>query len=642
MSFKLEKEKGIGSGKKALIVDDHAAMRMLMANVCTELGYKTQRAGNGLQALDIIVSGGEQIDLMLLDWNMPLMPGISVVEELAETKEQDPSLDLPLILLVTGQNFESEIVRAGENMGLIGGYLLKPVRAQTVSNKIRRAQDKHSRLKKIENLKRLGEEEFGPDHVNRYDEAIKECFNQDKRINEQGFKDAEAKRNGLIKQMENRLSEAKKGNQKFNSIEEKGKFLEKLVALREGGFSPSPVIWPLLEAARLMEEVGDQVGALKLLDEIQEEKVSAWVLSEKGKIHEKQKNYLMAIKEYREAVLLNPKFLYARDRLSALLEKKGKLDEALDIVKEAVSISPDTPGRRRSEGEISMRLERFGDAENAFKHILEVEKAKNSARNNINMGRSLLAQPEKVASAARYLNAAERVIERRIEKTTSGIKRDLHFNYGDFFIKSGNIKKGEKHIQYGKEKIANDGSEKEEEILSRAAEVYLKNDLVDKAKEVLSEILDEDPKNKGRQKAVQDTLKKFRKENVADEMIQSALQKADEAILKANDENLRRRKSASKLLEAGKFVEAEALFMEALEEYKQLLKKYKSDEGLLFNKGVLLSQMINALGKNMGENKIVELKYERDTLFRAAYQIDPVRISDGLAKIGIPREELGL
>jgi tetratricopeptide (TPR) repeat protein len=352
----------------------------------------------------------------------------------------------------------------------------------------------------------------------------------------------------------------------------------------------------------------------------------------------------MAIKEYKEAILLNPKFLYARDHLTALLEKRGKHKEALEVTQEAVKISPDSPNRRRQEGSLCMELEKFEDAEKAFKHTIEVEKGKNSALNNLNIGKSMLAQPEKINLAFNFLNDADKAVQRRSENTGSVVKREIFLNYGDFYLKTGNVKSADQNLRFAMDKVPNDPDDRERDDvkMAKAGEVYLKNNYLDKAKSLMEKVLDEDPKNKERQQLVHNIYKKHKKEQLADDLIKFAMNKADEAILMANAENLKRRKNAVHLVEQGKFEEAKKVFLEAINQYDELLKKYPSDDGLLFNKGVLLSQVLEKILNSLDNETIQMFQEEKIDLFKRAYKLDPERISEGLKKIGISLSDIGL
>ncbi len=70
---------------KILVVDDSAAMRMLILRTLRQAGYKgheVEQAGDGAEALEMIRADAP--DLVLADWNMPKMSGIDLLKALRE------------------------------------------------------------------------------------------------------------------------------------------------------------------------------------------------------------------------------------------------------------------------------------------------------------------------------------------------------------------------------------------------------------------------------------------------------------------------------------------------------------------------------------------------------------------------------
>lgn len=68
---------------RILIVDDSRAMRMIIARTLRQAGYKdhvVEEAGDGAAALEAIRAATP--DVVLSDWNMPVMNGIELLEEL--------------------------------------------------------------------------------------------------------------------------------------------------------------------------------------------------------------------------------------------------------------------------------------------------------------------------------------------------------------------------------------------------------------------------------------------------------------------------------------------------------------------------------------------------------------------------------
>ena len=94
-----------GESETILVVEDDAAVRLLIATVPEELGYRYLEASGAPQAMTILRSG-VRIDLLLTDVGLPIMNG----RQLAEfARELRPEIK---VLFVTGYA-ESAAVRGG-------------------------------------------------------------------------------------------------------------------------------------------------------------------------------------------------------------------------------------------------------------------------------------------------------------------------------------------------------------------------------------------------------------------------------------------------------------------------------------------------------------------------------------------------
>ncbi|GMU22275.1 MAG: response regulator [Phycisphaerae bacterium] len=113
---------------KILLVDDSRTIRNIQKNVLTQLGYTdVVEASDGVEAL--VQLQATQPDLLLIDWNMPNMDGISLVRKIRETDRR-----LPLIMCTTEAEKHRvlEAVKAGVN-----NYVVKPFTAETLAEKIK-------------------------------------------------------------------------------------------------------------------------------------------------------------------------------------------------------------------------------------------------------------------------------------------------------------------------------------------------------------------------------------------------------------------------------------------------------------------------------------------------------------------------
>ncbi|GAF94454.1 unnamed protein product, partial [marine sediment metagenome] len=80
---------------KILLVDDSRTIRNIQKNVLKQLGHTdVLEAEDGVQALDKFKENTPE--LVLIDWNMPNMDGITLVRKIRETDKA-----VPLIMCTT-------------------------------------------------------------------------------------------------------------------------------------------------------------------------------------------------------------------------------------------------------------------------------------------------------------------------------------------------------------------------------------------------------------------------------------------------------------------------------------------------------------------------------------------------------------
>lgn len=112
-----------------LVVDDLTAMRQVAGSQLRALGAETiHYASNGMEALQLL--GRQRIDLILCDWNMPVMDGL----ELLRSMRGDQRLsDIPLVLVTAeiGRDRVEEAVKNG-----VSDLLVKPYTAKRMEDKI--------------------------------------------------------------------------------------------------------------------------------------------------------------------------------------------------------------------------------------------------------------------------------------------------------------------------------------------------------------------------------------------------------------------------------------------------------------------------------------------------------------------------
>jgi two-component system chemotaxis response regulator CheY len=115
---------------KVLVVDDSSVTRKVIKAAIDVLDLEADEAQDGLEALEKLSRGYQDIGLILLDWNMPGMSGFDVLVEL---KSNEKYKDIPVMMVTTEGQRSSIIaaVRAGAS-----NYLTKPFSVEQLESKI--------------------------------------------------------------------------------------------------------------------------------------------------------------------------------------------------------------------------------------------------------------------------------------------------------------------------------------------------------------------------------------------------------------------------------------------------------------------------------------------------------------------------
>ncbi|MGP1271773.1 MAG: response regulator [Phycisphaerales bacterium] len=120
---------------KILLVDDSKTMRNIQKSVLAQLGYTSvEEACDGQDALSKV--GAFAPDLMLVDWNMPNMDGLTFVKTIRAQDKTTP------IIMVTTESEKSrviEAIKAGVN-----NYVVKPFTPDVLSQRINETLSKRA------------------------------------------------------------------------------------------------------------------------------------------------------------------------------------------------------------------------------------------------------------------------------------------------------------------------------------------------------------------------------------------------------------------------------------------------------------------------------------------------------------------
>ncbi|HHU64393.1 MAG TPA: response regulator [Clostridiales bacterium] len=116
-------------GKRILIVDDAAFMRMMIKDILTKHGYEVCcEAENGAKAVEKYKE--ESPDLVLMDITMPEMDGIQAVKEI---KKIDKDAKIVMCSAMGQQAMVIESIQAGAS-----DFIVKPFQSERVIEAVKK------------------------------------------------------------------------------------------------------------------------------------------------------------------------------------------------------------------------------------------------------------------------------------------------------------------------------------------------------------------------------------------------------------------------------------------------------------------------------------------------------------------------
>jgi two-component system chemotaxis response regulator CheY len=114
--------------RTCLIVDDSRIIRKVARRIVEGLGFEVDEAADGAEALAYCAS--VMPDIVLLDWNMPVMDGLTFLRRL----RAQPGGDVPKVLFCTIETAPDRIAE-----GLAAGaddYVMKPFDGEILQSKL--------------------------------------------------------------------------------------------------------------------------------------------------------------------------------------------------------------------------------------------------------------------------------------------------------------------------------------------------------------------------------------------------------------------------------------------------------------------------------------------------------------------------
>ena len=119
---------------KILVVDDEKHMLLIIKGFLNKLGFTNIiDAGDGATALQRLRV--DPVDLILSDWDMPDMTGLTFLKAIREDAKHSKT---PFLLITGHRDRESIIVAAKEG---VSDYIIKPFTLETLTEKITKVLD---------------------------------------------------------------------------------------------------------------------------------------------------------------------------------------------------------------------------------------------------------------------------------------------------------------------------------------------------------------------------------------------------------------------------------------------------------------------------------------------------------------------
>lgn len=116
---------------KALVVDDSMMMRSLVSRLLAQLSFAVTEARDGSEAVKAVEASNGDFDVIMLDWNMPVMNGYDALLRM----KQSPKIGNAKVIMLTTENQIDNIRRA-----LAAGaveYVMKPFTEEMLIEKVK-------------------------------------------------------------------------------------------------------------------------------------------------------------------------------------------------------------------------------------------------------------------------------------------------------------------------------------------------------------------------------------------------------------------------------------------------------------------------------------------------------------------------
>jgi two-component system chemotaxis response regulator CheY len=126
---------------KVIVADDSRMIRNIIDKTISSIGCEAIHSTNGKEVLDLLGARSNEVDLILLDWNMPILNGIDALKSMQANGQYR---NIPVLMISTESEEEriAEVINAGA-----WGYLSKPFTPERLIDTIHHVLEKKTTMK---------------------------------------------------------------------------------------------------------------------------------------------------------------------------------------------------------------------------------------------------------------------------------------------------------------------------------------------------------------------------------------------------------------------------------------------------------------------------------------------------------------
>ena len=115
---------------RIMSVDDSRSTRQFIQNAIDVLGFEFLEAADGKEGLEVLEREKGDVNLILLDWNMPVMNGLEMLEKV---KADDRFKQIPVTMVTTEIERHKVVQAIGKGAK---NYVMKPFTQEDLIAKI--------------------------------------------------------------------------------------------------------------------------------------------------------------------------------------------------------------------------------------------------------------------------------------------------------------------------------------------------------------------------------------------------------------------------------------------------------------------------------------------------------------------------